>query len=129
MLRVAQLPIERVVAQNRAVQLPQNEIERQVTAILQEAFGGQRIGVQDNLFDLGGDSLLLTQIHGRLQSQFGPRLTLVDMFKYPTIQSLARFLGGDTGKDAGSSGSKRSGTSQASDRCDAIRRPERTTSP
>jgi len=107
LLRVAQLPIERVVTRNRAVQLPKNEIERRVTAILQEAFGGQPIGVQDNLFDLGGDSLLLTQIHGRLQSQFGPRLTLVDMFKYPTIQSLARFLGGEVGKNAGSNGSPR----------------------
>ena len=107
-LRVAQLPIERVVSQTRTVQLPQSVVERQVAAILQEAFDGQTIGVQDNLFDLGGDSLLLTQIHGRLQSQFGPRLTLLDMFKYPTIHSLARFLGGDTGKDAGSNGSARS---------------------
>ena len=101
--RVAKLPIGRVAqARTNAVQLPQNEIERRVAAILKEAFGGQPIGVNDNLFDLGGDSLLLTQIHGRLQSEFGPRLTLVEMFKLPTIQSLAKFLGGDAGKDAGS---------------------------
>jgi acyl transferase domain-containing protein/acyl-CoA synthetase (AMP-forming)/AMP-acid ligase II/acyl carrier protein len=104
---IARLPVERVATKAHQLQLPQSEIERRVAAILQEAFGGQPIGVQDNLFDLGGDSLLLTQIHGRLQSQFGPRLTLVDMFKYPTIQSLARFLGGDAGSDAGPNGSAR----------------------
>jgi acyl transferase domain-containing protein/acyl-CoA synthetase (AMP-forming)/AMP-acid ligase II/acyl carrier protein len=109
--RVDKLPIGRVAqARTREVQLPQGEIERRVAAILQEAFGGQPIGVQDNLFDLGGDSLLLTQIHGRLQSEFGPRLTLVEMFKFPTIQSLAKFLGGDARKDVGSGGSTRPGT-------------------
>jgi acyl transferase domain-containing protein/acyl-CoA synthetase (AMP-forming)/AMP-acid ligase II/acyl carrier protein len=106
--RVAKLAIGRVAPTRKgAVQLPQSQIERRVAAILQEAFGGQSIGVTDNLFDLGGDSLLLTQIHGRLQNEFGPRLTLVEMFKFPTIQSLAKFLGGDTGKDAASRGSKR----------------------
>lgn len=107
--RIAQLPIGRVPPQTgrSEIQLPQSQIERQVAAILQEAFDGQPIGIQDNLFDLGGDSLLLTQIHGRLQSQFGPRITLLDMFQYPTIQSLAKFLGGDTAKNADPRGSAR----------------------
>ena len=80
---------------------PHNEIEKQVAAIWQEVLGLEHIGVHDNLFDLGGDSLLLTGMHTKLQEQFGPRITLVEMFNYPTIQALANFLSRSSDQGAG----------------------------
>ncbi len=84
----------------REAQIPHGEIEKQVAAIWQEVLGLEQIGVHDNLFDLGGDSLLLTGMHIKLQQQFGPRITLVEMFNYPTIQALAKFISRSSGGNA-----------------------------
>jgi acyl carrier protein len=50
------------------------------------------VGVEENFFDLGGHSLLLVRLHGRLQQELGRELPLVDLFSYPTIRSLAEHL-------------------------------------
>jgi acyl transferase domain-containing protein/acyl-CoA synthetase (AMP-forming)/AMP-acid ligase II/acyl carrier protein len=86
---------------SREAQIPNGEIEKQVAAIWKEVLGLEQIGVQDNLFDLGGDSLLLTGMHIKLQQQFGPRITLVEMFNYPTIQALAKFISRSSGGNVG----------------------------
>ena len=84
----------------REAQIPHSEIEKQVAAIWREVLGVEQIGVHDNLFDLGGDSLLLTAMHIKLQKQFGQRITVVEMFNYPTIRALANFLSGSSDRDA-----------------------------
>ena len=53
-----------------------------------------RVGVEDSFFDLGGHSLLLAQVHGRLVEALGRPLPLVKLFEHPTIRSLARHLEG-----------------------------------
>jgi hypothetical protein len=45
------------------------------------------------VFDLGANSLLMVQANGRLRTALGRELSLVDMFQYPTVKSLAAFLG------------------------------------
>jgi acyl transferase domain-containing protein/acyl-CoA synthetase (AMP-forming)/AMP-acid ligase II/acyl carrier protein len=102
--RVAELQRrhESTSAGGGAAQSPQSEIEKQVAAIWQEVLGIEQIGADDNLFDLGGDSLLLAAMHSKLQQQFGAGITLVEMFNYPTIRALANFLGGATGRGSAS---------------------------
>jgi acyl carrier protein len=51
-----------------------------------------KVGVDQNFFDLGGHSMLLAQVHLRLQTLLGRELALVDFFKYPTVSLLARFI-------------------------------------
>jgi acyl carrier protein len=53
----------------------------------------EKVGINDNFFDLGGHSLLLTQVHSRLSEMYDRDLTIVDMFRYPTIYSLAGYIG------------------------------------
>lgn len=76
---------------------PQTEIEKAIAAIWQEFIRLEKIGINDNFFDLGGHSLLLTQVHGRLSEmmQNKKKLTIVDLFRYPTIYSLAKYIGED----------------------------------
>ncbi|MGK3989844.1 SDR family NAD(P)-dependent oxidoreductase [Sorangium sp. So ce136] len=74
-------------------QTPMSAIELQIAEVWKDVLGLDAVGVQDNFFELGGHSLLLTQAQHRLSTIFGSRVTLVDLFKYPTIESLARFLG------------------------------------
>lgn len=51
-----------------------------------------RVGIYDNFFDLGGHSLLLAQIHNQLVQKMAVEITLLELFQYPTIQSLAHYL-------------------------------------
>ena len=54
--------------------------------------GRARVGIHDNFFDLGGHSLLLTQVHARLQKLLHARLPMVKLFEYPTVAALATYL-------------------------------------
>ncbi|HBY34627.1 MAG TPA: hypothetical protein DEH65_06530, partial [Delftia acidovorans] len=47
------------------------------------------VGVHDNLFELGGDSLLALQILGRVKKRFGVELHPAAFFKAPTVGELA----------------------------------------
>ena len=74
---------------------PRSGLERQIAAIWREALQVERVGVRDNFFDLGGHSLLLIQVHARMAQELGRDLRIVELFEYPTIELLARRLGGD----------------------------------
>jgi thioesterase domain-containing protein/acyl carrier protein len=72
-----------------------NEIEARLVEIWQQILNRQSIGVNDNFFDLGGHSLLLTRLILRINQAFGRRVSLGDVFHAPTIARLARMLGED----------------------------------
>jgi len=71
---------------------PQTATERAIASIWQEVLGEPRVGLHDNFFDLGGHSLLLARVHAELRRQLGTSLTLIDLFKHPTVSALARAL-------------------------------------
>jgi amino acid adenylation domain-containing protein len=63
--------------------------EETIAALWREFLGHDRIGRNENFFDLGGHSLLAVRAHARLQHALCPSLTILDLFRYPTVQSLA----------------------------------------
>jgi amino acid adenylation domain-containing protein len=71
---------------------PQTRFEKKITGIWKEVLGRASIGIYDNFFDLGGHSLLLTQVHARLQKLLHARLPMVKLFEYPTVVALAAYL-------------------------------------
>jgi len=82
--------------------VPQNAVEKQIADIWQAVLGLLEVGVYDNFFELGGHSLLLVQTQSKLQALFGQSLSLVEMFKYPTISALAAYLTTDSQEITGS---------------------------
>ncbi|MFP5288783.1 MAG: beta-ketoacyl synthase N-terminal-like domain-containing protein, partial [Thermoanaerobaculia bacterium] len=72
--------------------LPRNELERNIAGIWKEVVGLTEVGVRDNFFDVGGHSLLMARVHGRLEETLGRRISMVDLFQYPTIAALAAHL-------------------------------------
>jgi len=74
---------------------PQTEIERLIAAVLQEKLQIVKVGIYDNFFDLGGHSLLLVQIHSKLQEILEQEISIIDLFQYPSISSLAKYLSQD----------------------------------
>jgi natural product biosynthesis luciferase-like monooxygenase protein len=71
---------------------PKGELEELIADIWQQALKVDRVGRDDNFFDLGGHSLLLAQVHGRLSQALNSNLPLIKMLEHPTVGSLARFL-------------------------------------
>lgn len=72
--------------------LPTNEIEMNIAVIWQDLLKLPKVGTKDNFFDIGGHSLLAVQLHSKLKQSIDPELTLIDIFKFPTINSLVGFL-------------------------------------
>ncbi|HEX8145822.1 MAG TPA: amino acid adenylation domain-containing protein, partial [Pyrinomonadaceae bacterium] len=82
----------RAAVSQAAFEAPRTELERTVASVWKELLRVERVGVNDNFFDLGGHSLLAVQAHERLAALVGRELSLVDMFQYPTVSSLAEYL-------------------------------------
>ena len=71
---------------------PQTDAERKVAEIWRAVLRVDRVGANDNFFDLGGHSLLIVSLQGRLSDAFGQPVRVVDLFRFPTVQALARHL-------------------------------------
>ena len=74
---------------------PKTGLERQVVQIWQEVLGIEQVGVHDNFFDLGGHSLLVVSVQSKLRELLGREISVIDMFRYPTIRSLVHSLDHD----------------------------------
>ncbi|NMG20299.1 type I polyketide synthase [Brasilonema bromeliae] len=67
---------------------PTNELEKQITEIWQEVLGIAQVGIYDNFYELGGDSLIATQLVSRLRAKFPVELPLRDLLVQAMIPRL-----------------------------------------
>jgi amino acid adenylation domain-containing protein len=74
---------------------PQTGLERTIAGIFRELLRVDRVGLNDNFFDLGGHSLLVVRAHQKLKEALGKEIAVLDLFRFPTVASLARHLGGE----------------------------------
>ena len=72
--------------------LPQSEVEKIVTRLWSKTLKIDTIGIDDNFFDLGGDSLLSVQIVMLLEKEIKTEVPVVKFFQYPTIRSFAEYI-------------------------------------
>ncbi|UVJ41737.1 amino acid adenylation domain-containing protein [Pseudomonas sp. LS1212] len=92
---VQRLPIPQKPADDSTSHIaPRNEVEALLAAIWQDVLKLERVGVQDNFFALGGDSIINLQIIARANQQ-GLKLTPRQLFENRTIADIARVLGAD----------------------------------
>lgn len=71
---------------------PANEIEAQLTEIWKEILDKDRIGVNDNFFDIGGHSLRATILVSRIRSKNHVNVPIQEIFKRTTIRKLAEYI-------------------------------------
>ncbi len=71
---------------------PQTELEQAIATIWQKILNVERVGIHDSFFELGGHSLLLVQVHSQLHERFKTDLSMLDLFRYPTISALAAYF-------------------------------------
>ncbi|WP_342381518.1 SDR family NAD(P)-dependent oxidoreductase [Myxococcus stipitatus] len=73
---------------------PTDDVELALAKVWQEQLGLAQLGIHDNFFDLGGNSLLWLKIVGRLKRELGRDIPLTSVFEAPTVATLAKKLGG-----------------------------------
>jgi natural product biosynthesis luciferase-like monooxygenase protein len=75
--------------------VPEGSTEETIAGIWREVLNKNDVGATDNFFDLGGHSLLTILVLGKLKAKVARPLSLVDLFRYPTIRALADFIDTD----------------------------------
>ena len=68
------------------------ELERIIRNVWSDTLETAQPGLHDNFFDLGGDSLLIIRVQNRLERLLERQVSIVELFQYPTVHSLAQFL-------------------------------------
>jgi hypothetical protein len=76
----------------RQIIVPRNEHERAIAAIWEEVLGLSAVGLHDNFFELGGHSLLLPKVLTKVRAVATREVSMVDLFRYPTVEALAAYV-------------------------------------
>lgn len=71
---------------------PDTETEKQLCRLWQEILHFDKIGINDNFFEIGGSSLLAVECTSRIESRLNTKLSVTHFFQYPTIAALAGHL-------------------------------------
>ena len=74
---------------------PAGDTEQTIATVWKEVLNLPQVGTRDNFFDLGGHSLLAVQVHRKLRDVLQRDLSITDIFRFPTIQSLSAYLSQD----------------------------------
>jgi amino acid adenylation domain-containing protein/FkbM family methyltransferase len=69
---------------------PETETQRTIAAIWKEILKVDRVGIHDNFFDLGGTSLDIVRLNGRLKEVLEKDIPIVTLFEYPTVHTFTR---------------------------------------
>lgn len=73
----------------KAYVAPTNPVEQMIADLWAEILGVECVGIYDNFFDLGGHSLMATQIITRIKNIFQVDISLRQLFELPTVANLA----------------------------------------
>ncbi len=68
------------------------KLETKLVEIIKELLGIDRVGVEDNLEEIGMSSLDMIQFNTKVQNEFGKEVSVVDLYTYPTVKALALFI-------------------------------------
>lgn len=71
---------------------PKNEVEKNIVEVWQKLLGVNSIGIKDNYFELGGTSLLATQLFAEIEKIFNKRIPIATLLNSPTIEELAGII-------------------------------------
>ena len=74
---------------------PQNSLEESLVAIWQEILGVIKIGIHNNFFSLGGDSLSALAVTTAIEEQLGKKIDPSILFRSPTIEQLSAQITGE----------------------------------
>jgi len=71
---------------------PCTSTEEILAGIWSDVLGVEKVGIQDNFFDVGANSILVARVHYMLQDTFKQKISIINIFEHPTISTLAKYL-------------------------------------
>jgi amino acid adenylation domain-containing protein/non-ribosomal peptide synthase protein (TIGR01720 family) len=71
---------------------PENEMEKTIAAVWQEVLGLEKVGVNDNFFDIGGNSIKAISLNSKLNHVLEREISIAALFEHVTISSFVRYL-------------------------------------
>jgi amino acid adenylation domain-containing protein len=77
---------------HREVTAPRNRTEARLVALWKELLGAERVGTDEDFFEVGGHSLLAVRLVAEIEKQFGHELPVATLVRAPTIVQLAAIL-------------------------------------
>ncbi|MGL5109018.1 MAG: phosphopantetheine-binding protein [Vibrio ordalii] len=66
------------------------EIENRILSIWQSVLDVKKIARDENFFDAGGNSLLMSKVHREIKRQLGIPINIIELFQSPTVDSLSK---------------------------------------
>jgi hypothetical protein len=73
---------------------PRTPTEESLAQVWAEVLKLEQVGVEEDFFSLGGTSLSVMRVPGSVKRALGRDLSIIDLFKYPTIRTLGAYLDG-----------------------------------
>ena len=87
------LPVSKTMMEDEKIDnTPTDKLEATILALWREFLKNPHIGIHDNFFENGGDSLIIMQIITELEQKLGRSLPLSMIFHAPTVAQVAEFL-------------------------------------
>ncbi|WP_414632359.1 non-ribosomal peptide synthetase, partial [Clostridium sp. UBA2485] len=86
------LPEPNLAATLTEYEAPRNEVEETLAKVWSEALGIEKVGINDNFFDLGGYSLKATVLMSKIHKALNKEVPLKELFKAPTIKELSKHI-------------------------------------
>jgi len=71
---------------------PKNEVEKTIARIWQKVLGVKQIGIHDNYFDLGGNSINAARLFAEIEKVFNKRIPLATLLNAPTVEQFASII-------------------------------------
>ncbi len=120
------------VIRSKTSEAPKNDIEAQIADVWKRVLGLSDVAAKDNFFDIGGHSLLAVQVHREIKAVMNTdKLSITDIFRFPTLEGLAKHLGADAAAvlaavDTGKAEERASARADAMSKRRAMRAERRT---
>ena len=71
---------------------PRNALERELVEIWEEVLGMKGIGIQDNFFNSGGDSIISLRLVGKIRKKYQSNISIAQLYEFNTIEALAGII-------------------------------------
>jgi len=92
---------EPMFSSNKEFRAPRSDAEKTVAAVYAEVLGIEKVGLDDDFFELGGNSLVATQVVTRVGAALGVRLGVRELFEASTVAALAARAGATGARGTG----------------------------
>ncbi len=86
------------ISQHMGTKKPENEVEQKLVELWQKVLGIPVTAIDHNFFEVGGNSILIMQLHAAIEKNYPGRLAVTDLFSYPTVEKQAAAILGTTKK-------------------------------